>query len=648
MLRVLVVLLPMTVLGRCLRLASAPQLAARPPATQRLTSMRQLRLLGLPRRRCAVMGAKGSEEPADVNELMKDRLAKAEKLRADGFEPYAYKYEPTHTSAELATQWADLENGAEDEGADVTVSGRLMLKRNFGKLAFITLQDQSGTIQLYLEKKRLSDRFAAFLSTCDAGDIIGARGSMKRTDKGELSVFAHELSMLTKALRPLPDKWAGLKDIDKRYRQRYLDLISNPPVRATFAERARIVSHIRRTLDERGYLEIETPALIQVAGGAEARPFETFHNALGIPLTLRIATELYLKRLVIGGFDRVYELGRIFRNEGISTRHNPEFTSIELYQAYSDYEDMMDLTEELIVGSSLAVRGTTELEYQGVAINMTPPWRRATMAELVLEACPAFDFYQLRVDEDGLSKARAAAAAAGVPGSSEADSVGKLLSLCFEELCEEKLVQPTFVLDHPTEISPLAKPHRTLPGVTERFELFVYGRELANAFSELTDPVDQRARFEAQAAKKAAGDLEACGVDEEFLTALEHGMPPTGGLGIGIDRLVMLLTDSASIKDVIAFPLLRPEGQAPIKDPREEQGSAPPPAAAATESSGPSPEILALESNIGEQGAKVRALKDAGASKEEVGAEVAALLALKEKLPEGHELKGGAKKKKKK
>jgi len=389
---------------------------------------------------------------------------------------------------------------------------------------------------------------------------VGARGSVKRTDKGELSVYAHECTMLTKAIRPLPDKWAGLTDVNKRYRQRYLDMIVNPGVRQTFATRARITSFIRRHLDDRGFLEIETPALHSEPGGAEAKPFETFHNALGMPLTLRIATELYLKRLVVGGFDRVYELGRIFRNEGISTRHNPEFTSIELYQAYADYSDMMDLAESLIAGAAQHATGGTVVEYQGTTVDLTPPWRRVTMSDLVLEALPDnFDFAALTGADDDLARARESAAAAGVPKVDECPTVGQLLALCFDELCEEKLIQPTFVTEYPTEISPLAKPHRDKPGVTERFELFVVGRELANAFSELTDPVDQRQRFETQAAKKAAGDEEACGVDEDFLNALEHGMPPCGGIGIGIDRLIMLLTDSPSIKDVIAFPLLRRE-----------------------------------------------------------------------------------------
>jgi lysyl-tRNA synthetase class 2 len=368
--------------------------------------------------------------------------------------------------------------------------------------------------------------------------------------------------MLSKSLQPLPDKWHGLADVEKRYRQRYLDLIVSPDTRETFRRRAIAVSSIRRWLDERGFLEIETPVLQSVPGGADARPFETHHNALDLPLTLRIATELHLKRLVVGGFERVYELGRIFRNEGISTRHNPEFTSIEVYQAYADYNDMMDLTEQLIAHVCQQVCGTTRISYQGTEIDLTPPWRRATMHELVLDAT-GLDFSSFG------SRAEAAAAmqAQGLAVPELADSVGRLLVEAFDQKVESTLIQPTFVIDYPVENSPLARAHRSKPGLVERFELFIVGRETANAFSELIDPVDQRQRLEAQMARKAAGDDEAQEVDEDFINALEVGMPPTGGLGIGIDRLVMLLTDSPSIRDVIAFPLLRPEARSGAASP---------------------------------------------------------------------------------
>jgi len=497
--------------------------------------------------------------PSD--DLRATRLDKANQLQELGFNPYAYRWDLTHHAAVLQEKYADLANG-EEADVEVSVAGRIMARRVFGKLAFFTLQDETGTIQLYLDKKNIqagmaesdANAFEHLKQLTDVGDILGAKGTVRRTEKGELSVNVREYAMLTKSLLPLPDKWHGLTDVEKRYRQRYVDLIVNPEVRETFRRRALITAAIRRYLDQRGFIEIETPVLQAKAGGAEARPFITHHNALEINLYLRIATELHLKRLVVGGFERVYEMGRIFRNEGISTRHNPEFTSIEVYQAYGDYYDMMDLTEALIVAPAQEVLGTLQISYQGQPIDLTPPWRRVTMHELVLEQT-GLDFNQFQT----LSEAQTAAKAAGITDTDTCDSIGKLLNECFEQKVEHTLLQPTFVTDYPVEISPLSKPHRSKPGLVERFELFIVGRETANGFSELTDPIDQRQRFEAQAARKAAGDLEAHSVDEDFLTALEYGLPPTVGMGMGIDRLVMLLCDCASIRDAIAFPLLKPE-----------------------------------------------------------------------------------------
>jgi len=526
-----------------------------------------------------------TSSPEEVKAL---RVQKLDALGALGQRGFDYRFDRTKYCDELQREHGGLENGVEVEGSSEAVCGRVMAKRSFGKLAFLSLVDERGSVQLFCDKKRLDETspgaFEMITELVDVGDIIGVHGSVKRSDKGELSIVPAKVQMLTKALLPLPDKWHGLQDVEKRYRQRYVDLIVSPDVRNTFKARSNIISTIRRLLDDRGFLEFETPVLHTSAGGADAKPFNTFHNALGMQLTLRIATELHLKRLVVGGFERVYEIGRIFRNEGLSTRHNPEFTSIEVYQAYADVSDMLDLTEEIICQCAMNACGTLTIPYGDLTIDLSKrPWRRAPMNDLVKEAT-GVDVMAFGNDLEGAKaaaipalKAHSKKAGEGIKGVKTAASVGHVLNEMFEATCESDLIQPTFVLDHPVEISPLAKPHRSKPGVTERFELFVVGRELANSFSELTDPLDQRRRLEAQIvshAKTAAAQREAAAgdkdelkelddeayeveLDEDFLAALEYGMPPTAGMGLGIDRLVMLLTNSPSIRDVIAFPLLK-------------------------------------------------------------------------------------------
>jgi lysyl-tRNA synthetase class 2 len=504
-----------------------------------------------------------NQPSSTLEEIRAARLEKVIRIKDAGLNPYAYKWASTHHAQELQDKYADLANGEEID-IDVAIAGRIVARRIMGKLAFFSLQDETGTIQLYLDKKRIGETMAAsanafntVIKLTDTGDILGAKGTIKRTERGELSVYVKTYEILTKSLQPLPDKWHGLTDVEKRYRQRYVDLIVNPDVRQTFRRRARITASIRRYLENEGFIEIETPVLQSEVGGADARPFITYHNTLEMELYLRIATELHLKRLIVGGFEKVFELGRIFRNEGVSTKHNPEFTSIEIYQAYADYEDMMALTEQIIINAAREVLDSLKITYQGTEIDLTPPWRRITMHEAVKEVT-GVDFASFSHFEE----ARSAAENAGIGVPEGCQTIGKLLNEAFEQKVEETLIQPTFLLDFPVEISPLAKPHRSKADLVERFELYVVGRELANSFSELTDPIDQRQRLEAQAEKKADGDLEAHGVDEDFLTALEYGMPPTGGLGIGIDRLIMLLTDSASIRDVIAFPLLKSQSSA--------------------------------------------------------------------------------------
>ena len=505
---------------------------------------------------------KGKKEEVKVSprEERTVRMGKADKFREKGINPYAYTWDVKDSCTKLQEAHKDLGNGEVAEGARTSIAGRVMAKRVFGKLAFYTLTDSAGEIQLYLEEAAVKaaggdDSFEDLKTLVDIGDWIGVEGGIKRTDKGELSVMVDKWAMLTKTILPLPDKFKGLTDVNIRYRRRYVDLIVNAEVRDTFRKRAAIVQGVRSYLQDRDYIEIETPVMTSDIGGADARPFVTHHNALDMQLYLRIATELHLKRMVVGGFERVFELGRIFRNEGVSTRHNPEFTSVELYEAYADYEDMIRITEDIICENAMKVCGSLDIDYQGTPISLQRPWRRVSMNDLVTEAT-GVDFYAMR---DDFAAAKAKALELKIDGADGANSVGELINKAFEDKCESSLIQPTFVCEHPKEISPLAKPHRSKEGLTERFELFIYGREHANGFSELTDPIDQRERFEAQAAKKEAGDVEAADIDEDFLMAIEYGMPPTAGLGIGIDRVVMLLTNSASIRDVIAFPLMRPE-----------------------------------------------------------------------------------------
>jgi lysyl-tRNA synthetase, class II len=484
------------------------------------------------------------------NEFRRVRLEKLEALRALGVDPYPYRFVRTHEAAELERIYAELPSGATTEDR-VTVAGRIRANRNSGM--FIDLHDASGKIQIFSHKDFLTPEQLAIVRLLDLGDLIGVEGLVRRTQRGELTVNATRITVLAKALLPLPEKFHGLADVETRYRQRYLDLIMNPESRATLKKRSLIIGAMRRLLLDDGFLEVETPMLHTIAGGASAKPFVTHHNALDMELFLRIAPELHLKRLVVGGFDKVFEINRCFRNEGISPRHNPEFTSLELYQAYADYTDIMALTEQLIAAAAIAACGGTQITYGGTAIDLTPPWKRGSMAGLVLDKTGtdflAFDNPKAAVD---------AAKRLGCEIGGNA-SWGHALEAAFAHTVEAGLIQPTHVTDFPRDISPLAKAHRNGdPRLTERFESYVNGWEVANAFSELTDPRDQLARFEAQMTARERGDEEAQMLDQDFVTALEYGMPPTGGLGIGIDRLVMLLTDSPSIRDVIAFPTLRP------------------------------------------------------------------------------------------
>ncbi|MCI8393028.1 MAG: lysine--tRNA ligase [Clostridia bacterium] len=484
----------------------------------------------------------------DVNRLMQVRREKLEELCKNGKNPFEItKFNRTHTSKNVKDNYDAL------EGQDVTVAGRIMAKRIMGKASFCTIQDSEGKIQSYVSTNDLGEENYKEFKTYDIGDIIGITGFVFKTKTEEISVHAKEITLLSKSLRPLPEKFHGLKDMDLRYRQRYIDLIVNPEVKDTFVKRSQIISEIRKILDEKGYLEVETPILNTISGGATARPFITHHNTLDIDMYLRIATELNLKRLIVGGFDKVYEIGRIFRNEGMDIRHNPEFTSIEFYSAYEDYHDMMDIAEEIFQRCANRVCGTTKITYQGTEIDLGTKWKRVTMIDSIKEVT-GIDFNEINTDEEAVKIAKEKKIE--IPAGKE--TRGHIISLFFDEFVEQTLIQPTFIYEYPIEISPLAKKKQEDPRLVERFEAFIGGREYGNAFSELNDPIDQYQRFKEEIAARENGDEEAGMMDEDYVTALEIGLPPTGGIGIGIDRLVMLLTDAASIRDVLLFPTMKP------------------------------------------------------------------------------------------
>lgn len=483
----------------------------------------------------------------DLREILQIRREKLRELQQAGKDPYSVNtYDRNIYNKDITARFEEL------EGKTVSIAGRLMSKRDMGKASFIDVHDSTGRMQIYVRIDDIGEEAYVSFKKWDVGDIVGVQGLVFRTKRGEISLHAYTITLLSKSLLPLPEKWHGLKDTELRYRQRYVDLIVNPEVKDTFVKRSLIIREIRKYLDNKGFLEVETPVLHSIAGGAAAKPFITHHNTLDTQMHLRIALELHLKRLIVGGFDKVYEIGRVFRNEGISVRHNPEFTLLELYEAYTDYHGMMNITEELIKTVSNAVLGTAIVNFNGVEINLEKPFARLSMLEAVKQYANV-DFNEI----SNLDEARVIAKQNHIEYE-ERHLKGDILNLFFEKFCEDKLIQPTFITNHPVEISPLAKRKSDNPDYTERFELFILGREYANAFSELNDPIDQRKRFERQASLKAAGDDEACDIDEDFLTALEYGMPPTGGLGIGIDRLIMLLTDSYSIRDVLLFPTMRP------------------------------------------------------------------------------------------
>ena len=473
---------------------------------------------------------------------------KKEKLQEEGKNPFEItKFNPTHTSKQIKEHYEEL------EGKDVTIAGRLMAKRIMGKASFCHVQDSEGKIQSYVSINDLGEESYKQFKEDDIGDIIGITGFVFKTRTGEISIHAKEVTLLTKSLRPLPEKFHGLKDADLRYRQRYVDLIMNPEVKQTFLLRSKLIKEIRKFMDEQGYMEVETPMLTTVATGDAARPFVTHHNTLDLQMYLRIAPELNLKRLIVGGFDKVYEIGKNFRNEGMDIKHNPEFTNMEFYAAYEDYNDMMNLAESLISTVAKNVLGTTKITYQGTEIDLTPSWKKITMIDAIKEVT-GVDFNEIKTDEE----AQKIALEKGVKFEEIKNTRGHIINEFFETFVEDTLIQPTFILDYPVEVSPLTKRKKDNPALVERFELFIGGREYGNAYSELNDPIDQYERFMKQVEAKAKGDEEAGGMDEDFVNALEIGMPPTGGMGIGLDRLIMLLTDSASIRDVLFFPTMKP------------------------------------------------------------------------------------------
>ncbi|MGV6983142.1 lysine--tRNA ligase [Bacillus pumilus] len=488
----------------------------------------------------------------ELNDQFQVRRDKMNKMREEGIDPFGERYDRSHQSAQIIAEYDEFsKEDLEEKSAQVTIAGRMMTKRGKGKAGFAHIQDLEGQIQIYVRKDSVGEEAYELFKSSDLGDIIGVTGAVFKTNVGELSIKATSFEVLTKALRPLPDKYHGLKDVEQRYRQRYLDLIVNPESKQTFIMRSKIIQSMRRYLDSKGYLEVETPTMHSIPGGASARPFITHHNALDMPLYMRIAIELHLKRLIVGGLEKVYEIGRVFRNEGVSTRHNPEFTMIELYEAYADYKDIMNLTENLIAHIAEEVLGTTTIQYGEDEIDLKPEWKRLHMVEAVKEAT-GVDFWQ----EMSIEEAKQHAADHGIEITKNM-TVGHIINEFFEQKVEETLVQPTFIYGHPVEISPLAKKNPEDPRFTDRFELFIVRREHANAFTELNDPIDQRERFEAQLKEREEGNEEAHLMDDDFVEALEYGMPPTGGLGIGIDRLIMLLTNSPSIRDVLLFPQMR-------------------------------------------------------------------------------------------